>query len=512
MDKSLNGKNEKVISISVFFACIAIVVITAFPFVTTDLISYDSSYQYFLTQHSLKEIWELIPQDYSPPLYSLLLKAYCSIFGYSLVTMRSMSLFAVVGMLAVSSFVLKRVLGTKVSAISSLLICCMPLLTTVYGEIRPTVFGTLFSFCAAVYAFLSCVEDRKSNYVLFTAFTVLCMYTHNIAMLCCIGYYAAAILYCLFKKSYKKVFKLFICGIVSSIAYAPWLTVVFKQFSNVKDHFWTTNIDLSSYVYLTAKTVGLHIFLLCVFVALIKLLQLGRESKNSTSNQSPVALYLKSVSKTNKFAYILIWASMFVIISIIVLLFHNLAYPLLSERYMYMITPLLIVPTAILLSSLKGKIMKAACISLTVVICAISYSEEFGRFSKSTPPETMVSEVSSVFGEEGDVAFLHLHEHTLGTLSYYFPNSKHYVCSDTFTVLNTYDVFTTNVIQLNDADEIFDYETKFVICDNYYFYQEFTASQALKNYSTVQYDIKPIKEYRTPYFYSYNMKEVTVTE
>ena len=54
------------------------------PVGAVDCINYDSSYQYALTRHSLPEIWALIPADYSPPLYTLLLKAFTLIAGDSL--------------------------------------------------------------------------------------------------------------------------------------------------------------------------------------------------------------------------------------------------------------------------------------------------------------------------------------------------------------------------------------------------------------------------------------------
>ena len=39
-----------------------------------DCTAYDNSYQYFLNLHSWKDMFDLIKLDYSPPLYSFVLK------------------------------------------------------------------------------------------------------------------------------------------------------------------------------------------------------------------------------------------------------------------------------------------------------------------------------------------------------------------------------------------------------------------------------------------------------
>ena len=66
-------------------------VIHILPPFNADIINYDSSYQYFLTRHSLSDIMTLLPEDYSPPPYTLLLKLWTCIFGSSLPAMRAFS-------------------------------------------------------------------------------------------------------------------------------------------------------------------------------------------------------------------------------------------------------------------------------------------------------------------------------------------------------------------------------------------------------------------------------------
>ena len=57
-------------------------------------ITYDSTYEYFLIRHPFNEMWTLIPEDYSPPLYSVILKLFAELFGYSLPVLRLFSYFS----------------------------------------------------------------------------------------------------------------------------------------------------------------------------------------------------------------------------------------------------------------------------------------------------------------------------------------------------------------------------------------------------------------------------------
>ena len=71
----------------------------------------------------------------------------------------------------------------------------------------------------------------------------------------------------------------------------------------------------------------------------------------------------------------------------------------------------------------------------------------------------------------GNIAFLHLHELTLGEMTYFFPNATHYVCDQTFTVLSTYDVFPSNIVNIGDISNISKYT------DNVYTFSQMNIVQ-----------------------------------
>lgn len=216
----------------ILFVIVSLIEIFAiFPLMFSNSLNYDSTYQYALTQHSFSEIWRLIPYDYSPPFYAIALKVFVVIFGNSLIVMRCFSIIAVIGMYFIAAFPVKRIFGRN-SAIAALLITFFspPIFYQIH-EIRPTIFGMFFFMGAAVYMLYAYSLEKKHGYVCTVIFSILAMYTHNIALVGVFGSYVAVLVFSLCTRNYKKFKKFFICGILCALAYIPWLTVLFGQMS-----------------------------------------------------------------------------------------------------------------------------------------------------------------------------------------------------------------------------------------------------------------------------------------
>lgn len=124
---------------------LAVSVIHILPPFNADIINYDSSYQYFLTKHSLSDIMKLLPEDYSPPLYTLLLKLWTYIFGSSLLAMRSFSIFIIWGLIFLAAFPVRAAFGKRASVICMLLYTLSYVNFLLVPEIRPTVLAYFFN-------------------------------------------------------------------------------------------------------------------------------------------------------------------------------------------------------------------------------------------------------------------------------------------------------------------------------------------------------------------------------
>lgn len=444
----------------------AAVIIFMFPNSSADYISYDSSYQYFLTQHSFSEIWKLIPEDYSPPFYAVALKIYSLIFGNSLFALRTFNLFSVSGMIFISLFPVSKAFGKKAGIICAIFIACSRATLDILDEIRPTIFGMFFMMSAAIYAFLAYFYGGRKNYILFTAFTVLCLYTHYVAALGIFSIYLMILIYSLFQKNYKKLKNTIISGIICSILYLPWLSSVLNQAGNVKEHYWIGNDAISfvidktlSYPFkLWTSSILTYIndiiFSILILISFILFLTKNIRWKNLKTAEKVEEVITIPFGKQNFSGYIFLMLE--VIFPVFAFIIVNIfVYPLGSERYCFILGTVAIIFFSVIIADFTYRIINLIFIINMLFVCVsnniylrnkIEYSDE-------------ISNVNAVYENDSDgkIAFLHLNEHTLGLTSYMYPDAVHYVCDDTFTVLRTYDVFTTNVINIGETENIWDY-------------------------------------------------------
>ncbi len=217
-----------------------------YPISSLRPIDYDNSYQAALMEHSLKEIWELIPTDYSPPLYAFYLKIFEMFFGSDQAGLRVSEVVIYLGMLPVCFFPLRRAFGKKVAAFTSVCFLFTSANHWIFMAFRPHVLGYFLTTIAFVYAVLVYKTGSKRDYVCLTLFSVLAMYSHTYAMLSALGFYIALLVAFGIKKNFKSIKYVFVSGIICSVCYAPWLFVLYSQFRNVQNHYWSNLIDFKS--------------------------------------------------------------------------------------------------------------------------------------------------------------------------------------------------------------------------------------------------------------------------
>ena len=85
MSTKIKTNKETYIFGGIWLLLVALTAAAFCLFQTYHAVDYDSSYQYFLCQHSWKDMFDLLLKDYSPPLYAIVLKAYSLIIGTSII-------------------------------------------------------------------------------------------------------------------------------------------------------------------------------------------------------------------------------------------------------------------------------------------------------------------------------------------------------------------------------------------------------------------------------------------
>lgn len=450
----------------ILFVIVSLIEIFAiFPLMFSNSLNYDSTYQYALTQHSFSEIWRLIPYDYSPPFYAIALKIFVVIFGNSLIVMRCFSIIAVIGMYFIAAFPVKMIFGRDTAIATLLLTFFSPPIFYQIHEIRPTIFGMFFFMGAAVYMLYAYSLEKKHGYVCTVIFSILAMYTHNIALVGVFGAFVAVLLFSLFTRNYKKFKKFLICGIICALAYIPWLTVLFGQMSNVREHYWKSiantftvlkwvfhNMLVMSGIDVTFQL----IFCMLLFVILLRHLKL-RSLKNAKKFSEVVKIIDEKRVYRDVFLLLLFILTPIFILILVNNFFSNIA----SERYYYILGTVWLVLAGVIIGRFGNKILSALTL-ITMCINFIYLVNSTIQDVKDSNIERIVADLNEQ-NPDGNIAFLHLHELALGQMTYYFPNATHYVCDQTFTVLSTYDVFPCNIVNIGDISNISKYADKVYI-------------------------------------------------
>lgn len=464
-------ENWAVLAVFAVLSVLEIAVI--FPLMYEDYINYDSSYQYALTQHSIPEIIELLPYDYSPPFYALALKLYTMIFGNTLRVMRSFSIFAVVGMMFVGAFPVKAAFGKRSAVLCMIITFCSCALLKQLPEIRPTIFAMFFMMAVSAYAVAAYGLEKRYAYICFTAFAVLAMYTNNISLVGTFAVYVVLLIFCLVGKDLRKFRNFLISGAISAVLYLPWLGVLLSQVSHVNEHFWEVKTGFGrvlSWVFsdpfetyspagwlsLAGRTIFLFILIgfFLIFLKHINFKKLRGAGKISEVIRLPVE---KPVYVNIFMIFAFIFAAVF-IMHLVNTFLKNIA----SERYYYILGMMWIVLLSAIMGQFGNKIYNLIFSLMLAALNIINIQLVKNDLSNSNFHNIMY--IADNY--EDELCFLHLHEWSLGTLSYYFPEATHYVCDETFTVLRSFDVFPMTVVNIGDKNNIWNYTDKCYVFTN----------------------------------------------
>ncbi|MCR5614896.1 MAG: glycosyltransferase family 39 protein [Saccharofermentans sp.] len=429
-------------------ACVAMFFIYTFALFNNN-ITYDSVYEYFLIKHSFAEMWQLIPEDYSPPFYSVSLKLFASVFGYSLPVLRFFSYFAFVGMMFLAVFPVKKLFGEKASYVATVLLLTSTVNYVYSVDIRPATYAYFFSTAVVIYSMLAQLENKTRYYVILCIFSVLAVYTHYVSLIFAFVIYLICIVYCLIKKNFKQILKYLVCGVVITVSYAPWLVVLLGQTKNVQEHFWVdpdNSSIISAFLNVFIKPYRTFdfgdLFLIGFAVLSITMIAL-------------VVMILKHRLGDNKERLLLLWAEIFIPLIVFQIVIVDV-FKIPAPRYYYIFSGAALIGIAVIASiAFEKKIILILLGVLCGINCVMNCIHMY-KIRNDDCYEKLVADLNAAAPEEG-LVFLHNHEYSMGIFSYYFPDAAHFIHDDTYTVIRDFDVFPTNIRNVGDASNIWNY-------------------------------------------------------
>lgn len=139
---------------------------------------FDEGYSILIAQEPVGELLSLTAVDAHPPFYYLLLKLWGEIFGFSELTLRSLSAVAAGAAVTMALILIRRLFGTRVALMAVPILILAPFALRYGYEIRMYAVAALISI-AATYALVRAYEEtgKKTWWVFYAVLVALGMYT-----------------------------------------------------------------------------------------------------------------------------------------------------------------------------------------------------------------------------------------------------------------------------------------------------------------------------------------------
>jgi len=213
--------------------------IMLFPWLTQ---SYwrDEAFTVLLAQHSFVDILKLSAQDFSPPLYTLILKLWMYVFGVSEIATRSLSMVFYILTVGIMVVMMRKVF--VVSRINAMI------LTIPLALISPIL--SYYAFETRMYAMLACIATASWYFFLrkqtrfHLLMTIIGLYTHYFMILIIVTQLICST-FSWFRCKRKSRFSIPPNFIYAFIAFVPWLLLVtlFHQ-AKASEAFWISKPDV----------------------------------------------------------------------------------------------------------------------------------------------------------------------------------------------------------------------------------------------------------------------------
>lgn len=197
---------------------------------------FDEAYSIIVAKQPVNELLHLTAVDTHPPLYYLLLKGWATLFGWSELALRSLSVIAMGGAVAMGALLVRRLFGLRAALITLPFIVFAPFLLRYGFEIRMYALAS-FMGVAATYILVRALQarDRQEElrlYLIYALLVAMGVYTLYYTVLLWLAHFAW--LFWNTRREKKLVLKspwfIAFCG--SAALFLPWLPTFISQVGN----------------------------------------------------------------------------------------------------------------------------------------------------------------------------------------------------------------------------------------------------------------------------------------
>jgi uncharacterized membrane protein len=204
---------------------------------------FDESVSLALSRYPWSHVFARIGEDIGPPLYFVVLKLWCLLFGQSLAALRSLSLACDLAAVWLAYLFVKEAFGSvRLALVAALLLAVNPFQIQYARETRMYAMGVCLVLLASWCLARALRSGRPRDWIVYAAAAAACVYTHYYLIFSIVAQAIVAAGVCLAQPvPRQRARALASCALAYALAavlFVPWLPTFLAQTRRVQQDFW----------------------------------------------------------------------------------------------------------------------------------------------------------------------------------------------------------------------------------------------------------------------------------
>lgn len=213
---------------------------------------FDEAASLIVSSYPWSTILQQVRADTHAPLYFLVLKTWCAVFGHSVLALRLLSVtFGVCGVWLAFLFVREAFRDDRLALLSALMLAVNPLQVEYAHETRMYTLGVFMLLLASYLLSRAFRLGRPADWLRYALVAAACLYTHYFLLFSIASQAAVALGVSLAAPPPRRK-RILISAVgayvVAGILFAPWLPAFLEQQRHVAQNFWVRPLDFENVV------------------------------------------------------------------------------------------------------------------------------------------------------------------------------------------------------------------------------------------------------------------------
>lgn len=395
----------------------------------------DEAFTGNIIKQNIPGLLQTTANDVHPPLYYLITKAFCAIVGEHGWSLHFVSIVPLAIILVFSLTVIWNKFGAEAALIVMTFTSISDAALRFNVEIRMYSWAAMLVFFSYYYFYNILVENRVTDWVLFSVFSLAAAYTHYYALIAVAFFYAFLFFRCVLKR--KDIKRILIIILVAIVVYLPWLIVLINSLTARINNYWipenSTFSDCFNFIMSYKFTPGIWLIMITMLViAILYEVRILQWEKDEDISVPYIAGYHLLISKKPEMSVLVpfIAAGLISVVGTMAVGIgvSALLSPFFVTRYIYVVCPVAWLVLGVAFSRMKlGHVWVTIFLVYSIVSFIPSYKAVYYEDLDISNRTNMVRGIVANMDED-DVIITDFEDSTMP--KYYFSEKKYEVVLD----------------------------------------------------------------------------------